>query len=369
MSRFPINFALTSHGLGHATRTVALARELVSRHPEIEVVFSTRVDKAWIARTLGSPLEYRPAEYEPGVIQKSCFELDVHATRNAYRDFFADRKKRLEAERTFLRSTGCSAVISDIPALPVRAAQDLGIPAVGVSNFTWDWILEDMFEGSQLTFVTRQLADDYRAGTWHFRLPLGPSTSPFPRSESARLVGRRARLSPAEVIARLGLRPDPSRRLVVVCPGGWAASNWDAIHVSGCDKHRFVLVGDLPITLEAPHLHLPHELLEGLSFPDLVSAADVVIAKPGYGIGSECALHATRLVSIERPGFRETPVLLADLRTRIPLVELSLADFFAGAWQEMLEHLETLVAPPPEPAQDGISELAGRVAEVLGLRR
>jgi hypothetical protein len=120
LSRF--NFALTSHGLGHATRTVALARELVSRHRKIEVVFSTRVDKVWIARTLGSSFEYRPIEYEPGVMQKSCFELDVHGTRDAYREFFAGREKRLEEERTFLRATGCRAVISDIPALPVRAA-------------------------------------------------------------------------------------------------------------------------------------------------------------------------------------------------------------------------------------------------------
>ena len=69
--------------------------------------------------------------------------------------------------------------------------------------------------------------------------------------------------------------------LVLVCPGGWEAGDWPAIHVPGCRRHRLVLVGDLPITADAPTHHFPHDLPRPLRLVDLVAAADVVLAKPG----------------------------------------------------------------------------------------
>jgi len=363
-----ILLALTSHGLGHLTRSLEIASELRSLDSRIEFVVATTVPEARVARGLAPPFAYRPVDYEPGTLQRSCFELDVTGTRAAYRRFVGEREERLEQEQRFLRASGCNAVLSDIPALPIRAGRALGLPAIGIANFTWDWILEPLLAGTEVADTTKILADDYAEGTLQLRLPFGPDGSPFPRSEPAPLVSRRATLSPSEVRRRLRLPPKDERALVIVCPGGWEPSGWKAIRVPGCPGFRFVTVGDLPISADAPLHALAHDLPAGIAFTDLVAAADLVLAKPGYGIASECMAHQTAFVAIERPDFRETPILLEACHRMGPSAEMSLADFFAGCWEGALRSaLESGTAWTPVPS-DGASQVARRVAQLLELR-
>jgi L-arabinokinase len=355
-------------GLGHLTRSLEIATELRALDSRVEFVVATTIPEARVARGLAPPFDYRAVDYEPGTLQRSCFELDVTGTRAAYRRFLGKREERLEQEKRFLRASGCTAVVSDIPALPIRAGRALGLPAIGISNFTWDWILEPLFAGSEVEDTTEILADDYAQGTLHLRLPFGPATSPFPRSEAAPLVSRRATLSPLEVRRRLRLPLEDDRFLVIVCPGGWEPHGWNEIHVPECSGFRFVTVGDLPISADAPLHALAHDLPTGIAFTDLVAAADLVLAKPGYGIASECAAHRTALVAIERTHFRETPLLLDACRRMGPSCEISLLDFFSGDWEGALSTaIQSGVAWAPPPA-DGAGQVARRLAELLDLR-
>ena len=364
-----ILFALTSHGLGHLTRSLAVARELHALVAELELVVATTVPKARVALDLPVPFVHRPVAYEPGTLQRSCFELDVAATREAYIAHLKDREARLEQEIRFLRRSGCNAVVSDIPALPIRAAAELGLPAVGVANFTWDWILEPLLEGSPAAEAIELLGADYARGLAHLRLPFGPETSPFEQSELAPLVSRRASLPPEALRRRLDL-PAPGRgRVAVVCPGGWDPEAWERIHVRGCGDLHFVTVGALPVTADVPLRSLTHDLPEGISFPDLVSAADVVLAKPGYGIASECLAHRTALVCIKRPGFREAPLVVDQFRRLGPCEEMTLEDFFAGRWEAPLRAALESATPWADVAEDGAGRVAHRLTELLGLDR
>lgn len=361
-----ILLALTSHGLGHLTRSLEIARELRDLHRGIEWIVATTVPEARVALGLPPPFRYRPVGYEPGTLQKTCFELDREGTRTAYQRFIGERRRRLAEETAFLRQSGCSAVVSDVPALPIAAAAALGLPAIGVANFTWDWILEPLLAGGATDAIPGQLAADYASGLAHLRLPFGPETSPFPASEPAPLVSRHARSEPETTRAQLAVQRD-GRKLVLVCPGGWSSDDWSPIHVPGGADFRFVTVGDLPVSADAPLIALPHDLPPGLAFPDLVAAADVVLAKPGYGIASECWLHRTPLVSIERPDFRETELLEEQFARIGPAARLRLAPFFAGDWQGAL--VRALSAPTAwvDPPAGGARRVARRLAELLGL--
>ena len=55
--------------------------------------------------------------------------------------------------------------------------------------------------------------------------------------------------------------------------------------------------------------HPPH----GLTYQDVVAAADVVISKPGYGIVSECIANNTALVYTSRGRFAEYDVFVAEM--------------------------------------------------------
>lgn len=62
----------------------------------------------------------------------------------------------------------------------------------------------------------------------------------------------------------------------------------------------------------------------------LVNTADEILAKPGYGIAAERVTHRKPLVTIDRPGFRETGCFRDDLAKLGPRTALSLEDFVEG---------------------------------------
>lgn len=361
-----IVYAVTAHGLGHWTRSAAIINALDEALPEVEWVVSGAVPERVVARDLMVGYRQRWQSYEPGVAQGTSLEMNEAKTREAYVRFFEERAARLDDEIRFLKETGPDAVLADIPALVVRAASTLGLPAIGLANFTWDWILEPIFSGTSQAWMIDALADDYATGVHHIRLPFGPETSPFPRSELAPLVSRRARLARTQVRRALELPFDDGRKLVLVCLGGWDSQNWPDVFVPDCEEYRFITVNNPPITFQAPSATVYYELPPPLHFPDLVAASDLVVAKPGYGLASECAIHRTPMVAVERPRFRETPILLAELERLGPLGHLSLEDFFAGRWQPALDELTRSTAAWADIPTDGAHQVAARIVDLLG---
>ena len=79
--------ALTSHGLGHVIRSLAIIAALHETLPDLDLVVSSTIDAEWIRQQLGFDVECRRQAYEPGAIQQNCFEADVTATLAAYVDF------------------------------------------------------------------------------------------------------------------------------------------------------------------------------------------------------------------------------------------------------------------------------------------
>ena len=360
MTDLTVHFAITSHGLGHLTRSLAVMEALASIRPSCRIHASTTIASPWIREQVGFPLTWRRQDYEPGALQRNCFEVDVPATLAAYREFERQWQERLEREYEFLRANAIDAVVSDISALAVGAAGELGLPAVGVSNFTWDWILEPWCPAEDAPLVER-LRDSYARGTCQLRLPFGPDSSSFPASEPAPLISRRALRPPEEVRRRLEIG---CGRIAVVCPGGWTADEWPEIHARPGD-FQLVTVGDLPVTTTAPHRRLGHDLPAGITMPDLVAAADVVLGKPGYGLASECLTHRAPFAMLERPDFRETPYLIAEMQRSGRCSVSSLEAFFAGEWEPMLEAALTEGSDWREIEPDPAKRVAERILAII----
>lgn len=358
---------LTAHGLGHLMRTCQLVRALRELDPGIELEFWSEFSSDRIAAEFLPPFSTRRAGYEPGTLQSSCFLLDRPATVAAYVEYDRAHDTLCATERAALRASGADAVLCDAPGMLMRAASEADLPSILVSNFTWDWILEPILIGTAAERALETMAADYALGSHHIRLPFGPVSSSVTSSEPGALVSRRARLPPDLVRETLGLPQQQLRPLALVCPGGWDPDGWSRIRPDTKD-YDLILVGDLPIETAPGDVSLPHDLPAPVRFPDLVQAADVVLAKPGYGIASECVTHRTPLVTIDRPEFRETDVLRRQLAAMGPTAELSLEEFFAGSWTGALDAARTA-----EPAWAKISDhadrdVAGQVLSALGWR-
>ncbi len=361
-------YAITAHGFGHATRACTVAGLLQRFNPELDITFSTAVPADAMRRFSASSsmrqFDLRQQDYEPGLIQRTCFELDVDATRYQYQLLSRQLDQRVASETRFLQDYRFDAVLSDVAAIPLAAASELGLPAAVIGNFSWDWILQPVFAGQpELMDYLERMQRQYHSAAMYFRLPFHATQHPFRLVQEAPLIGRRSSLSRHTILSHLGITQDQERPLILVAVGGWEAAALGSIRVDGCAGYRFLVVGDLPISAPGAELvRLPFEIGSGIGFPDLVKIADAGIVKPGYGTCAEFVVNASRMVGITRTDNREAPVLREATERYIPYCPLSLEDFLGGKWQQALDHI-MVSSPQAFPCQE--QELETFAASIL----
>jgi hypothetical protein len=371
-------FAITGHGYGHATRNLLVLRELIALAPGVKVTVSTSLPEEAFRDRIPKGIAWESRRYEPGTAQKGILDVDPAATRELYRQHLRERPALLEDEIRFLRSGRYTGVVADIPALPLAAARAAGIPSCGIWNFTWDWILEpilsseefssgDLATDRELASVPGLLREDYASATLHLRLPFSPRDSTLPRIEDVPLVARKAKMKRADLLRKVGLDPADSRPVVFVAMGGWSCGSWETIEVKGCREYRFLVLGDVPFAVSSPVVRATGRLGVDYDSPDLVAAADVVLSKPGYGIVSECALHRTPLLAVERQGFLEVPELIRGFSALGPFEELPREEFFRGNWEPYLDRLLDRPRTWRAVAEDGARVVAARLAALFEL--
>jgi L-arabinokinase len=102
-----------------------------------------------------------------------------------------------------------------------------------------------------------------------------------------------------------------------------------------------------------------------MDYRDVMTAADVVVTKPGYGIVSDAIAAGTRIVYTERGDFPEYPILVAEMSRYIPCAHVSNPDLFAGRWRAALEGVLAQAVPPP-PRLDGAEVAGARLLTLMG---
>jgi hypothetical protein len=354
-------FYVSGHGFGHATRSAALIaalRRLSSDRLRIHV-------RSRAPRWIFDERDSRIAHSTPPSIPGSSAERPRHRPRGddpgAQR--FADGwEMRLEREAELLRRMALRVVVSDIPPLAFGAAKAAGIPAVGVSNFSWDWILGG-YAGREprLRPIVGLYAEAYGKADCAFRLPMHGDLGAFPVIIDVPLLTHRSKLPRALVRSRLGIAPDDERPVVLISFGGFGSGPLAAGGAPDLEGMLFLSFEEKPEgfrghwrTLPNPS-EIPHE--------DLVNACDAVIGKPGYSTAAEVLAHRTRFLYLSRADWTEGPVLEAGLQ-REGCARAFPGDFFPG-WREHLDALLAQPLPARPAAADGAEIIASKLLERL----
>lgn len=357
-------FYISGHGFGHASREIEVINAVVPRLPGWTVVARTTAARWLFERTATPRLEVVDGPTDTGVIQIDSVRLDEAATVRTAAAFYRDLPAKAAAEAEWLRRRDARLVISDAPPLACAAAAAAGVPAIVLSNFTWDWIYEAYPRGEAPDLLPR-IRDAYRHAEAGWRLPLHGGFATFDRIVDVPFVARQATV-PAEVVRRrLGL---PAGRLALTSFGGYGLRDFDAARLDCTDGWHVIITGREP----APGLpRCVHFIAEravyeaGMRYEDLVAAVDVVVTKPGYGIISECVANRTAMLYTSRGRFPEYDVMVREMPRYLRCGFIDQELLLAGRWKEALERLAASPPPPERPATDGADVVAGMIAARL----
>jgi L-arabinokinase len=338
---------VSGHGWGHSTRTAEVLRALRVLEPSLPLGIVTSAPEALYRESIPGPFTFRNQVCDVGLAQRDALVIDEPGTLRRLRDFEARRVPLAAIEARWLRQSGARLVLADIPPLAFEVAAEAGVPAVGLANFSWDWIYA-CFARRQPAFEAAAIraADAYRKAHLLLELPFAGDLSAFPRRQQIPLVARRPEVPGAEARRRLGL---DSRPAVLVSFGGLGLPGFNARVLGTLGEYNFLLGEECPpaavpnvVVCDRPRLS---EL--GLRYHDLVGAVDVVLSKPGYGIVSDTIAAGKRLLYTERGDFPEYPILVEEMQQYLPTAHVSNEDVTRG---RLGPALRALLAQGPRPS-------------------
>ena len=208
-----VAYYVTGHGLGHATRAADVVGELCRRGHSV-VVVSAAPQHVFVAEAAGAPgaLSFRKRLLDCGAKQADALSVDPSGSLELYHATAVEpRETLLIEEEAWLLEARVSIVVTDIVPLACAAAARAGLPCVGCSNFSWDFVYADYFveeaRSDALRRVVWQIAEDYSHADALLRLPGHTPLPAFREIVDVPLVVMAAPLR-AETRASLGVAED-----------------------------------------------------------------------------------------------------------------------------------------------------------------
>ncbi len=290
-------FAVHSQGLGHATRSVALARGLLARRPDLAFLFLAGVPALDLVVTNGfDALTAPPAPDWP---------IQDYGVGPVWR-WYADYQRYLRVARRFFRKEldfgYYRFLISDSEVASVREATRKGVPtALLVNEFTRDFA-HDAFSRAY-----------ERIGNFWFshlarKVDLILATDEAPDWPNVRRIGPIVRTPSA---SRETLREDLffRRKTILVSGGGTAIGETlirraiDAYRALNLDDASMVVVSGPKLKVDpAPGVYT-YGFVPNLQ--DMVLASDLVITTAGKGTTNEALTFGTPVIAIPPRGHAE----------------------------------------------------------------
>lgn len=349
-----ILYYITGHGYGHAVRSIQVIRALQEETPDIHVRVRTTAPE-WLFAGLPRPISYASRSLDVGVIQPDSLRMDLTATLAACGDLQRRLPRLLDEEVEFVQSQRVDLIIGDIPPACFEVAARAGIPAIAITNFTWDVIYRDYVPAYPgFAPVVDQMKQSYGKATLALALPYSCDMSTFRCREAIPWITRRSSLSRSQARAEFGL--PQSATIVLLSFGGIGLGTPPVQRLQQMSEFHFVATG-------AGKSDGNFHVFDGAQrrYEDLLCAADVVVTKPGYGIVADVLTHRVPMLYTERGAFAEYPFLvqaLNDLATAefIPPEELR-----SGDLRMSLRRLLDKPSNWPPTRLDGAREAATKI--------
>jgi len=363
-------FYISGHGFGHSSRQIEIIRQLQQLRNDLHVVIKTPTPR-WFFEVAGlEKYSFKTIETDTGVVQPNSLHVDVVQSIKQCDSFHRTLEQRAAREVTALEELDVRLIVGDIPPLAFRVGIMAAIPTVAISNFTWDWIYDNYVEtASCAPRLVDILSNAYASATMAWRFPLHAGFHTCQNIADVPLVARRSTKDPGKLRNCLGLPHDSS--IVLFSFGRYGVSNINWSRVRETSNYHFVFTSGDQIDLlpNGPIFTALNEAAlrrNGLGYPDVLAAADIVITKPGFGMVAECAANNTAMLYTERSNFPEDSILIAGMPTMIRAAHISNADLLGGNWQPHLDGLLNTRQPETSCQVNGAEVISQKIAKLIG---
>lgn len=290
-------FYVSEYGFGHATRCIALIREMLSVRNDVQIIVCNSFALQFIRTSLtgyGDRVIFHDVETDIGFILKEhSLNLDKENLEQSYEEFCANLPQKINDEIDFLSAFSVDCIISDISPIAFEIADKLEIRSIGISNFTWYTAYKNIIPDNSLQiFKNMYKKMDY------FYMLAGSNEENFARLNTSSFHFYSRIINPLEVKKlRKKLNPTGEKQIIFI-PLGMKIDIGDITTFPLWDDERYVFIVSHNMKIEHNNVHkIPRNYTESQNY---VATADCIISKAGWGTVSEAILQNKPLLIIDR---------------------------------------------------------------------
>jgi UDP:flavonoid glycosyltransferase YjiC (YdhE family) len=311
-----IAYYISDYGYGHASRSIAIIRELLWKDKELRVVICHCFAMPFVQDSLsefGVCVIYHNVKTDVGyVLHHQSLQVDKARLGQDLKMFLDEFPEVINIEVSVLKKLDVQCVVTDISFLAIEVADRLGVPSIGISNFTWYTAYQGMVKDKG---ILKQLKSSYDKMT-HF-YALAGSKEPWEWQQHYGYLARKTDTVEVDRFKQL-FNPDGTKNIVFM-PIGLKIDTGNISNLPLWDDPSCVFVVSQNMNVHHPNVHqVPTGYNE---VQNIVAASDLVISKAGWGTCAEAVIAGKPLLLIERKGFNEdhntTEALLADQLAKV----------------------------------------------------
>jgi L-arabinokinase len=353
-----ILYYITGHGFGHAVRSHQVIRALLSERRDLRVQVRTTAPE-WLFFNSPAPIAYSRQTLDVGMIQRDSLKMEIAETLDACRKIHERAAEIIDCELAFIAANGVRLIVGDTPPLCFEIAAQAGIPAVSITNFTWDVIYRAYAEEHRgFAPLIEEMTAFYGRAALALTLPYPCDTSMFARCQPIPWVARRSTLTKED--ARKKFQLPESATIILLSFGGLGLRRLPWAKLIQQKEFFFVSTGEARQT--GGNLRILPDAQAG--YEDLVRACDAIVSKPGYGIVADVLAHRVPLLYTDRGKFPEYPFLVRALNDCATCAYLSQDELLSG---DLAPHLARLLNQVPHWPEIDLTGARRAAVELLKL--
>ncbi len=352
-----ILYYVSGHGFGHAVRAAQVIDSLSGDYGH-KVVARTKAP-AWLFPSSDAVVIERE-EVDSGPAQVDSITTDIVGTYERFADLASSIDNLVERELKVVDRIEPKVIVTDIAPLGVAVATKRGIPVVVVANFLWDWILEGYVKSEpRFSDIASWLKELYAQADVILKTPLSGGFEGYENVVDIPLIAKSS--SKPKDTARKELSLPMDKALALVSFGGSGLESFYEKLSERCTLCDLIALGDGNSVSGGIRFFDRQTTVHG----DLLSAADIVIGKLGYGLCSELIATRRPILYTGRKDFAEYNILDREIRKYINVEEISREAFFGSNLDGFLTGLLNSSHPLNFARTDGAQVAAKRIAGFL----
>ena len=300
-----ICFYISDYGYGHASRDIAIIRKMLNENKDVKIFVKTDTPFNFVKQSLPQKnVEVIQTKNDIGVaFKENSVSVDRVKTEKMLKEWLNSWDEYIQNEKRFCEKHNINLILSDIVPQPFIVADELNIPGIAISNFTWHYIFYNLFGD---TPATERIKEAYQCADMALVLPFNEDMDflKFRKKKEISLVSREITVDREEMRRRHGVRDN--ELLVYVGVG----ISFDPSYMRNMKKRdmpnvKFLVSSNVELPF-GEAIKIPNNETETQNY---IAMCDLVVSKTGYGTVSEAIRAKIPMFLLKREGFKEDELI------------------------------------------------------------